>query len=130
MLSVSLERSVVGGSSVNEKTFTSSDKLILDKSASLDHHSSSFTAHSRAGRVASVSAVSLNEEALTQLDLALENEGSIGDQETQPLRSSPPTLPPPSVPETIRDNGKTTNGPLQSKPWKMLTRAAARLARK
>ena len=128
MLSVSLERSVVGGSSVNEKTFTSSNKLILDKSASLDHHSSSITARSRAGRVASVSAVSLNEETLTQLDLALENEGSIGDQEAQPLRSSPP--PPPSVPETIRDNGKTTNGPLQSKPWKMLTRAAARLARK
>ena len=75
-----------------KKTFTSSDKLILDKSASLDHHSSSITARSRAGRVASVSAVSLNEEALTQLDLALENEGSIGDQEDQPLRSSPPPL--------------------------------------
>ena len=80
----------MGGSSVNEKTFTSSNKLILDKSASLDHHSSSITARSRAGRVASVSAVSLNEETLTQLDLALENEGSIGDQEAQPLRSSPP----------------------------------------
>ena len=85
-----LEKSIIDNSSVSEKTFTSKAQLILDRSVSQDRNSSSFTAHSGAKRVASVSAVSLNEEALTQLDLALENESSIGDQETLPLRSSPP----------------------------------------